>query len=123
MTTGIDPSYYTGVANSLVVSTKPERSCRSSINAKTDDSIRTRPSREGKPIRTFSPEANMGTTPSGSVIYDPKSLLKDLSGVGSAERMTQEMPEVTLPYKNSQSTKGFVVIIDEPIVSTFEIIV
>ncbi len=99
------------------------RYSRNNGSAIMDGSRKARPSEEQGSIRPFSPDAHIGTTLSGAVIYEPNSLLTGLSGVGRTQPVTQDMPEVTLVPKSSERQKGFLLIIDEPITHTFEIII
>ncbi|MCX5814844.1 MAG: hypothetical protein NTX75_01190 [Proteobacteria bacterium] len=123
MITGIDPFYYSGIINSVILSEKSQHTPQNITNNRPDDSRKVRPSNEKSSVRPFAPEADIKISLSGSVITEPNSVLADLSGVGHSREMKQEMPKAVFHYKSSQSSEGFMAIIDEPVTYTFEIIV
>ena len=123
MITGINSYYYAGTTNSVLLSEKLQHTSQNVANSRPDDSRKVKLSNEKNSVRPFAPEADIKISLSGSVITEPNSLLADLSGIGRSQEMKQELPETTLPYRNLQPSERFLVIIDEPVTYTFEIIV
>jgi hypothetical protein len=123
MVSGINSFYYAGIADSVTLSDRSRHTAQSVANSRPDDSRKVKVSDQGSSIRPFAPEADIKMSLSGSVIHEPKSLLADLSGVRRPQEMGREVPKTALPYRSSPRSGGFELIIDDPITSTFEIIV
>ncbi|MCX5813699.1 MAG: hypothetical protein NT178_14305 [Proteobacteria bacterium] len=123
MITGINSFYYSGIVNSVILSEKSQHTPQNVNNSRPDDSRKVRLSDEKNSIRPFAPEADIKISLSGSVIYDPNSLLADLSGIGRSQKIKQEMPKTIFPYGSSQPLREFQLIFNEPVTHTFEIIV
>jgi hypothetical protein len=126
MISGIN-SYFAGVtAMSGVLPTKTEGCCRNSFGARAEDSKRVTLSEEGSPGSGVTSDADTKVTISGSVVYEPVSLLTDLSGSGGPMKMS-DYPEQFSAGTHRQSLQKFLQTNDEaaqePVTYTFEILV
>jgi hypothetical protein len=127
MISHINP-YFAGItALSAVFSAKSEGPGRSSFAVRAEESKRPGASVEGSPTRSDTSGADTKLTISGSVVYEPVSLLADLSGSGAPRKMTDSLESFSpLPaYKrlSSEPPRPDNEAPHEPATYTFEILV
>ena len=127
MISHINP-YFAGItALSAALSTKTESPDRSSFTIRAEESKQPRASVEGSPTCRDTSGADTKVTISGSVVYEPASLLADLSGSGAPRKLTDSLESFSpmAAYKRllSEPAQSNDEAVREPITYTFEILV
>jgi hypothetical protein len=127
MISHINP-YFAGItALSAVFSAKSESPGRSSFTTREEESKRPGASVGSGPTCSDTSGADTKLTISGSVVYEPVSLLADLSGSGAPRKMTDSLESFSplAAYKRllSEASRPDNEAIHDPVTYTFEILV
>jgi hypothetical protein len=125
MISGIN-SYYAGVVGSVNASARPESFSQAALDTVVRNSDKVKPSGDGS-ARPVLSSGDTSLTAAASVVYEPTSLLVDLSGTAGAQKVTDPsskvIPSGTYEQYSFKSSGAGEEPPDQPVAYTFETIV